>query len=95
MKLTRLPLVLAALAAACGCAPAFTQSAAPAVKSATGSAKVTTASGIVFESLQAGQRRLAQGDRHRAVHYRGTFPMAANSTARTSAASPPNSRSTG
>jgi FKBP-type peptidyl-prolyl cis-trans isomerase FkpA len=73
MKLTRLPLVLAALAAACGCAPAFTQSAAPAVKSATGSAKVTTASGIVFESLQAGSGASPKATDTVRVHYRGTF----------------------
>ena len=41
---------------------------------ATGLAKVTTASGIVFESLQAGSGPNPKATDTVTVHYRGTFP---------------------
>jgi FKBP-type peptidyl-prolyl cis-trans isomerase FkpA len=40
----------------------------------TGSAKVTTASGIVFESVQAGSGPSPKATDTVKVHYRGTFP---------------------
>ena len=40
----------------------------------TGSARVTTASGIVFESVQAGSGASPRASDTVKVHYRGTFP---------------------
>lgn len=75
------PLLVAAAAIA-GCAPnapaprtsapAPTAAATPAT--ATGSAKVTTASGIVFEMLQNGTGLSPAATDTVKVHYRGTFP---------------------
>ena len=46
----------------------------PALQEVTGSAKVTTASGVVFESLQAGSGPSPKATDVVRVHYRGTFP---------------------
>lgn len=63
------PLLLAATACAQTPPPAST-----APQGATGSAKVTTRSGVVFESLQAGSGASPQATDTVRVHYRGTFP---------------------
>lgn len=63
------PLLLAATA--CAQTPPATQ---PALQGATGSAKVTTRSGVVFESLQAGSGASPKSTDTVRVHYRGTFP---------------------
>jgi FKBP-type peptidyl-prolyl cis-trans isomerase FkpA len=49
-------------------------SSVPNVGTVTGSAKVTTASGIVFESLQNGSGASPKATDTVKVHYRGTFP---------------------
>ena len=69
MRLHRLAtsLLVLATASACVAQPTGTQA-------ATGSAKVTTASGIVFESLQAGSGAAPAASDTVRVHYRGTFP---------------------
>jgi FKBP-type peptidyl-prolyl cis-trans isomerase FkpA len=46
----------------------------PNVASLTGTAKVTTASGIVFESVQNGSGPSPKATDTVTVHYRGTFP---------------------
>ena len=46
----------------------------PNLGSLTGTAKVTTASGIVFESVQPGTGRSPKATDTVTVHYRGTFP---------------------
>jgi len=46
----------------------------PNVGSLTGTAKVTTASGIVFESVQNGSGPSPKATDTVTVHYRGTFP---------------------
>lgn len=74
------PLASAALAAlvlaACGPtgtpAPSASPAAAPAPSAA--GAKTTTASGIVFEQLQAGSGASPKATDTVKVHYRGTFP---------------------
>ncbi|MGV3569601.1 MAG: FKBP-type peptidyl-prolyl cis-trans isomerase [Ramlibacter sp.] len=68
MRLHSLATSLLVLATASACA----QTAG--VQSATGSAKVTTASGIVFESLVAGSGPAPSASDTVRVHYRGTFP---------------------
>ena len=79
MRLLSLSLLLGALALG-GCngnAPkaAATSPNPPATSSApTGTAKVTTASGIVFESLTAGSGPTPKASDTVQVHYRGTFP---------------------
>ncbi|QJW85397.1 FKBP-type peptidyl-prolyl cis-trans isomerase [Ramlibacter terrae] len=69
MRLHRLAtsLLVLSMASACVAQPA-------ALQGATGSAKVTTASGIVFESLQAGSGASPTASDTVRVHYRGTFP---------------------
>jgi FKBP-type peptidyl-prolyl cis-trans isomerase FkpA len=54
--------------------PPAAASGAPNLGALTGSAKVTTASGIVFESLQAGSGPSPKATDTVKVHYRGTFP---------------------
>src|SRR6185436_7354870 len=55
--------------------PAATPAASvPNVGSLTGAAKVTTASGIVFESVQNGSGPSPKATDTVTVHYRGTFP---------------------
>jgi FKBP-type peptidyl-prolyl cis-trans isomerase FkpA len=69
------PLVLAplfVLATACGNAAGPTPGPAK-VAPATGSAKVTTASGIVFESMVTGSGAAPKATDKVRVHYRGTF----------------------
>jgi FKBP-type peptidyl-prolyl cis-trans isomerase FkpA len=69
MRLHRLATSLFVLAGASACVAQT-----GGTQAVTGSAKVSTASGIVFESLQAGSGAApAAGDTVR-VHYRGTFP---------------------
>ncbi|RZI64823.1 MAG: FKBP-type peptidyl-prolyl cis-trans isomerase [Variovorax sp.] len=68
MRLHSLAASLLVLAATAACA----QPANP--QAVTGSAKVTTASGIVFESLQAGNGTSPSASDTVRVHYRGTFP---------------------
>ena len=68
MRLNRLATSLLVLATASA------SLAQPAVQGATGSARVTTASGIVFESLQAGSGAAPSASDTVRVHYRGTFP---------------------
>ena len=46
----------------------------PALQEVTGSAKVTTPSGVVFESLRAGSGASPKATDVVKVHYRGTFP---------------------
>jgi FKBP-type peptidyl-prolyl cis-trans isomerase FkpA len=67
MTFTRIPFLLLALASLSACAQA------PATPTATGSARVTTASGIVFEQLQAGSGASPLATDRVKVHYRGTF----------------------
>lgn len=66
-------LAIALLAGCNGGASTAAPAAASAVGPATGSAKVTTASGIVFESLVAGRGASPQASDRVRVHYRGTF----------------------
>ncbi len=74
--------LLAATVALAGCLPGAPASRAPAnapataasPATATGSAKVTTASGIVFEMLQNGSGPSPTATDRVKVHYRGTFP---------------------
>lgn len=61
------------LLAATACAQT-SQAPKPALQEATGSAKVTTRSGVVFESLQAGSGASPKATDVVRVHYRGTFP---------------------
>lgn len=68
MQTSRASILLSALLLAAGCASA----ADPA--SATGSAKVTTASGLVFESLVSGSGPSPKATDTVRVNYRGTFP---------------------
>lgn len=82
LHLSSLSLALGVAAALAGCAPnapaprasapSPTVAATPAT--ATGSAKVTTASGIVFEMLQNGSGPSPAATDRVKVHYRGTFP---------------------
>ncbi len=71
-------LLLLLLGSAAGCAPAGPApgAAAPAATRplATGSAKVTTPSGMVFESLASGSGASPKATDRVRVHYRGTFP---------------------
>jgi FKBP-type peptidyl-prolyl cis-trans isomerase FkpA len=55
-------------------APPATASSVPSVGSLTGTAKVTTASGIVFESVRNGSGPSPKATDTVQVHYRGTFP---------------------
>lgn len=68
MRLNRLATSLLVLATSSACL------AQPAVQGATPSARTTTASGIVFESLQAGSGAAPAASDTVRVHYRGTFP---------------------
>jgi FKBP-type peptidyl-prolyl cis-trans isomerase FkpA len=54
--------------------PATNASTVPNLGSLTGKARVTTASGIVFESLEAGSGASPKATDTVKVHYRGTFP---------------------
>jgi FKBP-type peptidyl-prolyl cis-trans isomerase FkpA len=54
--------------------PAAAASTAPNLATATGTARVTTASGIVFESLRSGSGASPKATDTVTVHYRGTFP---------------------
>ncbi len=80
--LSSLLVALVAAAAIAGCAPnapapqtsAPTPAPAASPATATGSAKVTTASGIVFEMLQNGSGPSPAATDTVKVHYRGTFP---------------------
>src|SRR5689334_10540698 len=55
-------------------AAAAPAAAVPNVAALTGTAKVTTASGIVFESVQNGSGPSPTATDTVTVHYRGTFP---------------------
>ena len=68
----KLPFILLAplFVLAAGCSG---NAAAPARGPATGSAKVTTASGIVFESMVTGSGPAPKASDKVRVHYRGTF----------------------
>jgi len=68
----KLPFFLLAplFALAAGCSG---NSAAPSLSTATGSAKVTTPSGIVFESLVTGSGPAPKAPDQVRVHYRGSF----------------------
>lgn len=63
-----LPVALAAAATAC-----VAQKPGPSTSTATGAAKVTTASGIVFESVTPGSGASPKATDTVRVHYRGTF----------------------
>jgi FKBP-type peptidyl-prolyl cis-trans isomerase FkpA len=54
--------------------PAAAAASVPNLGSLTGTAKVTTASGIVFESVQTGSGPSPKASDTVKVHYRGTFP---------------------
>lgn len=54
--------------------PPATAAPAPNVGTLTGTARTTTASGIVFESLQNGNGPSPKATDTVTVHYRGTFP---------------------
>jgi FKBP-type peptidyl-prolyl cis-trans isomerase FkpA len=54
--------------------PPATAASVPNIGSLTGTAKVTTASGIVFESVQTGSGPSPKATDTVKVHYRGTFP---------------------
>lgn len=54
--------------------PAANAPAVPNLGALTGTARVTTTSGIVFESLQAGSGATPKATDTVTVHYRGTFP---------------------
>ena len=64
-----LPFAVLGLACLTACAQA-----APNARAVTGSAKTTTASGIVFETMQAGTGASPKATDTVTVHYRGTFP---------------------
>lgn len=75
------PLVGLSLVAACtppssppAQPPAAASAAAPSLQGATGVARVTTASGIVFENVQNGTGASPKATDKVTVHYRGTFP---------------------
>lgn len=78
MRLPLLTVSLLALAcAACAPQPATTTTASGTVPQAgetTGAARVTTASGIVFESVQNGSGPSPKATDTVTVNYRGTFP---------------------
>ena len=70
MQVLRLTLLAPLLALAAGC----TSSApGPSRSAATGTAKTTTASGIVFESMVTGSGPAPKATDKVRVHYRGTF----------------------
>ena len=71
LKLSLLAALLAAVAA-CNAAPPAAGT-APSLATATGSAKVTTPSGLVFESLVAGSGASPKATDTVRVHYRGTL----------------------
>jgi FKBP-type peptidyl-prolyl cis-trans isomerase FkpA len=66
--------ILAALSACNGGAPSAQTKPPAALGSVTGAAKVTTPSGLVFESLQTGNGASPKATDTVKVHYRGTFP---------------------
>lgn len=72
----RIPLLavlgIASVAAACAQSPSATP--VPNARALTGTAKTTTASGIVFESVQTGTGASPKATDTVTVHYRGTFP---------------------
>lgn len=72
MKLHRPLPSLLLLAALAGCASSGI--AQPAAGQPTGTAKVTTASGLVFESVTTGSGASPKATDTVRVHYRGTFP---------------------
>jgi len=71
---------LVMLAGVAACAPPSNPpapapaAAAPNLGALTGTARTTTASGIVFESLQSGSGASPKATDTVSVHYRGTFP---------------------
>jgi FKBP-type peptidyl-prolyl cis-trans isomerase FkpA len=73
MQFVRISLLAFLLAAVAGCNAAPPAPAAS-LATATGSAKVSTASGLVFESLVAGSGASPKATDTVRVHYRGTFP---------------------
>ncbi len=77
MKKTLLPVLAAVLLAGTACAqkPAGTPAtpAAPAAPAAAASAPVTTASGLVYESIREGTGESPKATDVVKVHYRGTF----------------------
>ncbi|MFD1838726.1 FKBP-type peptidyl-prolyl cis-trans isomerase [Paracidovorax cattleyae] len=77
MKKTLLPFLAAALLAGTACAQKPTAApaapAAPAASAAAASAPVTTASGLVYESLKEGTGQSPKATDVVKVHYRGTF----------------------
>ncbi|MCG2591574.1 FKBP-type peptidyl-prolyl cis-trans isomerase [Ramlibacter sp. XY19] len=70
MQILRLTLLAPLFALAAGCGNNATN---PALATATGSAKTTTASGIVFESMVTGSGPAPKATDKVRVHYRGTF----------------------
>ncbi|MDB5861908.1 MAG: FKBP-type peptidyl-prolyl cis-trans isomerase fkpA precursor (Rotamase)-like protein [Ramlibacter sp.] len=70
MHILRLTLLAPLFVLATGCT---SNAAAPGLGTATGSAKVTTPSGIVFESMVTGSGAAPKATDKVRVHYRGTF----------------------
>jgi FKBP-type peptidyl-prolyl cis-trans isomerase FkpA len=70
MQILRLTLLAPLLALAAGCGNNATN---PSLATATGTARTTTASGIVFESLVTGSGPTPRASDKVRVHYRGTF----------------------
>ncbi|MBC5783928.1 FKBP-type peptidyl-prolyl cis-trans isomerase [Ramlibacter sp. USB13] len=71
-----LSIALASLACVAACAQTATPPAAtvPNAKALTGTARTTTASGIVFENVVTGSGASPKATDTVTVHYRGTFP---------------------
>jgi FKBP-type peptidyl-prolyl cis-trans isomerase FkpA len=70
MQILRLTLLAPLFALAAGCS---NNASNPSLATATGSAKTTTASGIVFESMVTGSGPSPKATDKVRVHYRGTF----------------------
>ena len=85
--MTRFPSVLSSLVAAlsvvaftsaCAATPAPAAAPASAVASAAPAAAVTTASGLIYQSLKDGTGASPKASDVVSVHYRGTFPESGN-----------------
>ena len=74
MRTFSLALVGLACVAACAQTAAPPASSVPNVRALTGTARTTTPSGIVFESVQTGTGASPKATDTVTVHYRGTFP---------------------